>query len=76
MIDFKNRENQLAVFLTEIHHTATRSLVECTGTNARRFANCGRHHQIVPKVGRGYLAVDMFSVEKANDYSLFELYEK
>jgi hypothetical protein len=57
MIEFEHRENQLAVFLTEVHHPATRGLVECTGTNARRFANCRGHHRIVPKVGRGYLAV-------------------
>jgi hypothetical protein len=57
MIEFEHRENQLAVFLTEAHHRATRGLVECPGTNAGRFANCRRHHQIVPKVGRGYLAV-------------------
>jgi hypothetical protein len=57
MIEFEYRENQLAVFLTEVHHPTTRGLVECTGTNAGHFANHGRHHQIVPKVGHGYLAV-------------------
>jgi hypothetical protein len=57
IIEFEYRENQFAVFLTEIHHSATRGLVECTGTNAGRFANCGRHRQIVLKVGRGYLTV-------------------
>jgi hypothetical protein len=76
MTAFKCQENQLAVFLTEIHHPATRSLVECAGTNAGRFENCGRYHQIVPKVGRGYLWFGMFPVEKANDYSLLELHEK
>jgi hypothetical protein len=34
MIEFEYRENQLAIVLTEIHHPATRSLVECAGTNA------------------------------------------
>jgi hypothetical protein len=57
IIEFEYRENQLAVVLTEIHHPSTRGLVECTGTNAGRFANCGQHHQIVPKVGGGYLVV-------------------
>jgi hypothetical protein len=57
MIEFEYRENQLAVFPTEIHHPATRGLIECTGTNAGRFANCRRYHQIVPKVGHGSLAV-------------------
>jgi hypothetical protein len=57
MIAFKYRENQLAIFLTEIYHRVTCGLVECTGTNAGRFANCRQHHQIVPKVGREYLAV-------------------
>jgi hypothetical protein len=57
MLEFEYRKNQLAVFLTEIPHPATRGLVECTGTNAGRFANSRRHHQIVPKVGREYLAV-------------------
>jgi hypothetical protein len=57
MIEFKYRENQLAVFLTEVHHPATRGLVEYTGTNAGRFANCSRHHQIVSKVGCGYVVV-------------------
>jgi hypothetical protein len=41
MIDFEYRENQLAVFLTEVHHTATGGLVEYTGTNAGRFATVG-----------------------------------
>jgi hypothetical protein len=57
MIEFEDRENQLAIFLTELHHPETRGLVEGTGINAGRFANCRRHHQIVPKVGRGYLAI-------------------
>jgi hypothetical protein len=55
--EFEYRENQLAVFLAEVHHPATRGLVECTGINAGRFANYRRYHQIVPKVGLGYLAV-------------------
>jgi hypothetical protein len=38
MIEFEYREKQLAVLLTEVHHPATRGLVECTGTNAGRFA--------------------------------------
>jgi hypothetical protein len=57
MTESEYRDNQLAVFLTEVHHPATRGLVECTGINAGRFANCRRYHQIVPKAGRGYLAV-------------------
>jgi hypothetical protein len=57
MIEFEYRDNQLAAFLTEVHHPVTGGLVECTGTNAGRFANCRRRHQIVLKVGRGYLAV-------------------
>jgi hypothetical protein len=57
MIEFEYRKNQFAVFLTEVHHPATRGLVECTGTNAGRFTNCRRHPQIVLKAGRGYLAV-------------------
>jgi hypothetical protein len=57
MIEFEYRENQLAVFLTEVHHPAFRGLVECTGSNAGCFANCRRDHQIVPKVGHGYLAI-------------------
>jgi hypothetical protein len=57
MIEFEYRENQLAVFLTEVHHPATRGIIECTGTNAERFANCRRHRQNVPKVRRGYLVV-------------------
>jgi hypothetical protein len=76
MREFECRENQLAVFLTEVHHPATRGFVECTGTNAGRFANCRRHHQIVPKVGRGFLVVWHLPVEMANDYSLLELHEK
>jgi hypothetical protein len=61
MIEFGYRENQLAVFLAEVHHPATHGLVERTGTSAGRFENCSRHHQIVPKVGRGYLAVQHVS---------------
>jgi hypothetical protein len=57
MIKFEYRDNQLAVFLTEVHHPAIRGLVKCTGTKAGRFANSRRHYQIVTKVGRGYLAV-------------------
>jgi hypothetical protein len=44
VIEFEDRENQLVVFLTEIHHRTARGLVECTGTDAGRFANCRRHH--------------------------------
>jgi hypothetical protein len=55
MIESEYRENQLAVFLTEVHHPATRGLVECAGTNDGRFVNCKRHQQIVQKVGHGYL---------------------
>jgi hypothetical protein len=76
MIEFECWENQLAVFLTEVYHPSTRSLVECAGTNAGRFANCRRHHQIVPKIGRGYLLVRRFPVEKANNHSPLELHEK
>jgi hypothetical protein len=57
MIEFEYREKQLALFLTKVHHPTTRGLVECTGINTGRFANCRRHHEIVPKVGLGYLAV-------------------
>jgi hypothetical protein len=39
MIKVQSRENQLAVFLIEVYHPATRDFVECTGTNAGRFAN-------------------------------------
>jgi hypothetical protein len=53
IIEFEYRENQLALFLTEFHHPATRDLVECTGTDAGHFPNFKRHYQIVPKVGRG-----------------------
>jgi hypothetical protein len=76
MIEFQYRENQLAVFLTEVHHSATHSLVECIGTNAGPCANCMRHHQIVPKVGCAFLAFWHVPVEKANDYSLPEFHEK
>jgi hypothetical protein len=76
MIEFEYRENQLTVFLTEVHHPATRGLLECTGTNPGRLANCRRHHQIVPKVGRGYLVIRHAPLEKANDDSLRELHEK
>jgi hypothetical protein len=55
--EFKYRENQLGVCLTEVHDPAIRVLVKCIGTNAGRFANCPRHYQIVPRVGRGYLVV-------------------
>jgi hypothetical protein len=34
VIEFESRENQLAIFLTEVHHPATRNIVECAGTNA------------------------------------------
>jgi hypothetical protein len=44
MTEFEYRENQFAVFLTEVHHQATRDLVECTATKAGRFANCRQHH--------------------------------
>jgi hypothetical protein len=44
MIEFEDRDNQLTIFLTEVHHPATRGLVICTGTNAGGFANCKRHH--------------------------------
>jgi hypothetical protein len=57
MIEFEYRQNQLAVFLTEVHHPETRGFVECTGTSAGRFTNCRRHQQIVLKAGCGYLAV-------------------
>jgi hypothetical protein len=57
MIELGYRENQLAVFLTEIHHPATRGLIKRTDTNTGRFINCTRHHQIVAKVRHGYLAV-------------------
>jgi hypothetical protein len=57
MIEFEYRENLLPVFLTEVHHPATRSVVERTGTNAGRFAKCRGDHQIVPNIGRGYLAI-------------------
>jgi hypothetical protein len=57
MIEFESQENQFAVFLTEVHHPATRGLVECTGTNAGRFENYRQHYQIVPKVGRRYLTI-------------------
>jgi hypothetical protein len=57
MRELESREDQLAVFLTTGHHPATCGLVECTGTNAERFANCRQHHQIVPKVGSVYSAV-------------------
>jgi hypothetical protein len=76
MIEFGYRENQLAVFLTEVHHPATRGLVEYTGTNAGRFPNRRRHHQIVPKVGMEISRFGMLPVEKANDYSRRELHEK
>jgi hypothetical protein len=76
IIEFEYRENQLAVFLTEVHCPATRSFVECIGTNAGRFANCGRHHQIVSKSGVDLSRFGMFPVKKANDYSLLELNEK
>jgi hypothetical protein len=76
MVEFEYRENQLAVFPTEIHHQAARDLIECTGANAGRFANCRRHGQIVPKVGRGYFAIRHVLCRKANDYSLLELYAK
>jgi hypothetical protein len=57
MIEFEYRENPQAAFMTEAHHPATRGFVEYTGTNAGRFANCRRHHQIVTKVGPVYLTV-------------------
>jgi hypothetical protein len=76
MIEFEYRENQSAVFLTEVHHPATRGLVECTGTNAGRFANCRRHHQLCRKSGMNILRFGMFPIEKANGYSLLELHEK
>jgi hypothetical protein len=75
VIEFEYRDNNLTVFLTQVHHPATRGLVECLSTNAERFANCRRHQQIVPKIGRGHLAIGMFPVEKANDCSLLELAE-
>jgi hypothetical protein len=57
MTGFEYRENQLAVFLTKVHHPTARGLVECPDTNAGRLPHCRRNDQIVPKVGRGYLAV-------------------
>jgi predicted RNA binding protein YcfA (HicA-like mRNA interferase family) len=57
MIESEYRENQLAVFLTEVHHPAIRGVGESTGTKAGRFATYRRHYQIIPKVGCGYLAV-------------------
>jgi hypothetical protein len=57
MREFEYRENQLAVFLTDVHHPATRGLVESTDTNAGRCIDCMQHHQIMPKVGRGNLVV-------------------
>jgi hypothetical protein len=44
MIEFEYRENQLAVFLAEVHQPTTPGLVECTGTNAGRFTNCSQYH--------------------------------
>jgi hypothetical protein len=76
MIEFESRESQLAVFLTEVHHPATRGFVECTGTNAGHFANCRRHRQIVPKVGRGYLAARHVPCREREYYSLLELHEQ
>jgi hypothetical protein len=76
IIEFEHRENQLEGFLTEVHHPATRGLVECTGTKAGRFANCRRHHQLCRKSGVNISWFGMFPVEKANDYSLLELHEK
>jgi hypothetical protein len=76
MMEFEYRENQLAILLAEVHHPATRSLVECTGTNAGRFANSRWHHQILPKLGVDISRFGMFPVEKANDYSLPGLHEK
>jgi hypothetical protein len=76
MIESEYRENQLERFLSEVHHPATRGLVEYTGTNAGRFANCRRHHQLCRKSGVNISWFGMFPVEKANDYSLLELHEK
>jgi hypothetical protein len=76
MVEFEYRENQLAVFLTKVHHPVTRGLVECVGANARRFANCRWHHQIVPKVGLGYLAVGHVSCQESKQLFAIELHEK
>jgi hypothetical protein len=54
MIEFGYQENQLAIFLTEVHHPATRGLAECTDTNAGRFANCRWYHQDLRADGGTY----------------------
>jgi hypothetical protein len=51
---FECQENRLAAFQTESHHSTIRALVEHTGTNTGLLANCGWHHQTVPKVGSEY----------------------
>jgi hypothetical protein len=76
MIEFEYRKNQLTVFLTEVRHPATHGFVDCTGTNAGRFANCSLIIKLCRNSGVDILWFGMFPVEKANDYSLLELHEK
>jgi hypothetical protein len=76
LIEFKYRENQLVVFLTEVHHPATHSLVECPGTKLDASQTAGGITKLCRKSGVDILQFSMFPVESANDHSLLELHEK
>jgi hypothetical protein len=76
MMEFEYRENQLALFLTEIHHPVTRGLVECTGTNTDASQTVAGITKLCRKSGVDIWRFGMFPVEKADDYSLPELHEK
>jgi hypothetical protein len=76
MIEFEYRENQLAVFLTGVHHPATRGRENVLAPTLDALQTVGSNTKSCRKSGVDISRFGMFPVEKANDYSLLELHEK
>jgi hypothetical protein len=69
MIEFEYRENQLAVFLTEVRHPAVAALSNVLTPTLDASQTVGRITKLCRKLGVAISRFGMFPVEKTNDYS-------
>jgi hypothetical protein len=76
MIEFEYRENQLAVFLTEPIIQQLAALRNVLAPTPEASQTVGGITKLCRKSGVDISRFGMFSVEKANDYSLLGLHEK
>jgi hypothetical protein len=74
MIESESRDNQLAVFLTEVHHPATRGFVLASMLDDSQTV--GGITKLYRNAGADISRFGTFPVEKVNDDSLLELHEK